>query len=225
MAQINEFISLIKTEGLARQSRFVVYITPPRGLSTPNAKLKFLCDSASLPGMNFLSNPVTSYGEQREVIYNRSFEPVTLEFMLDQDMAIKRYFDDWQALIIHPVSRVVNYYQNYVGTIEIHQLDNTGQEKSRYIARLHEAFPKSIAAISYNASAKDVSKLSVSIEYKYWTPLEVQRGANEGSQEISYNDFEVGGAGVGSGDRFAGRGLTGQNYLDVPSEGNEELSA
>jgi hypothetical protein len=225
MAEINEFISLIKTEGLARSSRFVVYITAPPGISSPNTKLRFLCDSASLPGMNFLSNPVTSYGEQREVIYNRSFEPVNLEFMLDQDMAIKRFFDDWQALIIHPVSRVVNYYQNYVGTIEIYQLDGSNNERNRYIARLHEAFPKSVAAISYNASSKDVSKLSVSIEYKYWTPLEVQRGAQEGAQEISYNEYEDGGAGVGSGDRFAGRGLTGQNYLDVPSEGNDEISA
>lgn len=221
MAEINEFISLVKTEGLARNNRFVVYITPPASLASPNTKLRFLCDTASLPGMNFLSNPVMTYGEQREVIYNRSFEPVNLEFMLDQDMEIKRYFDSWQALIVHPVSRMVNYYRNYIGTIEIHQLDGSNKEQSRYVARLHEAFPKSVAAISYSSGSKDISKLSVSIEYKYWMPVEVSRGNDTGNQ-VSYNDFDYEGAGYGAANRLAGF-TRGGSFLDVPIEINEEI--
>lgn len=219
MAEINEFIALVKTEGLARNNRFVVYITPPAGLASPDVKLRFLCDSASLPGMNFLSNPVTTYGEQREVIYNRSFEPITLEFLMDQDMEIKRFFDSWQAQIVNPVSRIVNYYRNYIGTIEIYQLDASDKEKSRYIARLHEAFPKSVAAVSFNANSKDITKLSVSFEYKYWMPVEVQT-----QTEVQYNESNwEGGVGTSSTNLF-NRGLAGQNYLDIPSEGNDEIS-
>lgn len=218
MAEISQFIALVKNEGLARSNRFVVYITPPPDLvgSYPDAKLRFYCDAASLPGLNFLSNPVHTYGEQREVIYNRSFEPVNLEFLMDQTMEIKQFFDAWQALMIHPVSRVVNYYRDYIGTVEIYQLDHSDQEKTKYVVRLHEAFPKSVAAISYSAGSKDVTKLSVSIEYKYWVPLQVETGAQQSNQEFGAGN----GPGAGGATQFGQNGLNGQTSLDVPSQGS-----
>lgn len=219
MAEIDQFISVVRKEGLARNNRFVVYITPPSSLlgAMPDVKLRFLCDTATIPGMNFLSNPVTTYGEQREVVYNRSFEPINLEFMLDQSMEIKRFFDDWQAKIVDPISRTVSYYQDYIGIIEIYQLDYSDKEQWRYAARIHEAFPKSVAAISYTAGGKDVSKLSVSIEYKYWTPL-VQLTADE---QTSSAPMTRSGVGVSNANPFA-RGLNGQVPLDIPNEGSEE---
>lgn len=222
MAEINEFISLVRTEGLARSNRFIVYIYPPFSMTSQSfdTKLSFYCESVSLPGMNLLTNPVTTYGEQREVVYNRSYEPVNLEFMLDQNMDIKRYFDDWQNKIIHPVSRMVNYYQNYIGTIEIYQLGSEGNEQTKYAVRLHEAYPKSIAPISYNYDAKGISKLSVSIEYKYWVPLAPQKSIGGDEQQVA--DYEEGGPGIGSGNQFASA-LGGQTALDIPSQGGDEI--
>ena len=74
MAEIDQFLALVRKEGLARNNRFIVYITPPPSLlgKYPYEKLKFYCDTASLPGMNFLSNPVQTYGEQREVVDRKS---------------------------------------------------------------------------------------------------------------------------------------------------------
>lgn len=222
MAEINEFISLVRTEGLARSNRFVVYIYPPFAIqsSVPDTKLRFYCDSVTMPGLNFLSNPVTSYGEMREVVYNRSYEPVILEFMLDQDMDIKRYFDDWQNLIINPQSRMVNYYQNYIGTVEIYQLGADDVETTKYAIKLHEAYPKSIAPISYSYDAKGVTKLSVSLEYKYWVPLRVQGGV--GGAEEQYPELLSDGPGVGSSNQF-NKSLTGQTIYDTPSESSDEI--
>jgi hypothetical protein len=218
MADINEFIAIVKNEGLARTNRFVVYITPPARLVgvANNTKLRFLCESASIPGMNFLSNPVMTYGEQREVIYNRSFEPVNLEFMLDQDMEIKRFFDSWQNLIINPRTRMLSYYENYIGTVEIYQLDNSGKESSRYIVRLNEAFPKSVAPISYSYGNKDITKLSVAIEYKFWVPLTTaNKGGTTGQMQVSPQpSFKKMGIDTG--------GLSGQNSSDIPSGGNND---
>jgi hypothetical protein len=219
MAEIDQFIAIIRKEGLARNSRFVVYITPPTRLISkyPDTKLRFLCDSASLPGMNFLSNPVNTYGEQREVVYNRSFEPITLDFLLDQSMEIKKFFDDWQALIIDPVSRIVSYYKDYIGTIEIYQLDASTNERTRYVARLHEAFPKSQSAISYSTSGKDISKLSVSIEYKYWMPLSVTNYSEQSSS--STQNLESGPGVQGNPDVVA---LYNQNLYDIPEAQAQE---
>jgi hypothetical protein len=223
--KIDQFIALVRKEGLARNNRFVVYITPPPRLISkyPDDKIRFFCDTASLPGLNFLSNPVQTYGEQREVVYNRSFEPVNLEFLLDTRMEIKQFFDDWQALIIDPVSRIVSYYKDYIGTVEIYQLDSSDKENTRYVARLHEAFPKSVAAVSYSSAGKDISKLSVSIEYKYWKPLSAAKADIPTDEVVSSvgRNFESG-AGVQTAGDFNTQ-LYGQNPLDIPEEGSQEL--
>jgi len=191
MASINEFISQVKAEGLARDNRYLVTITPPQSMvgGAPDTKLRLLCQGVSMPGLNFVSNPVLTYGEQREVIYNRQYDPITMEWILDNRMDIKRFWDQWQQLIINPVSRMITYYQDYVGTIEIDQLDASDQEKPKYAVRLYEAYPKTVAPISYSAGSKEITKLSVTIEYKYWIPLVVDSGDG---QEATIPDFNMG---------------------------------
>jgi hypothetical protein len=191
MASINEFIAQVKEEGLARDNRYLVTITPPQFLvaNAPDVKLRLLCQSVSMPGMNFVSNPVLTYGEQREVIYNRQFEPINMEWILDSRLDIKKFWDEWQQLMIHPVSRMVSYYEDYIGTIEIDQLDASDEERPRYAVRLYEAYPKTVAPISFSAGSKEITKLSVTIEYKYWLPLNVASGSND-SQYIP--DFNMG---------------------------------
>lgn len=172
MASINNFISRIKEDSLARDNRFEVLITPPRILSMTNKefeKMLFYCQSVSLPGINYLSQPVFSFGESREVVYNRSFDPVELEFVLDQDMQIKWFFDRWSENIIDPTTRMTNYYNDYVATVDISQLDFSSDEKVKYTVRLHEAFVKNVQPIQYSAGSKEVTKLRVSLQYKFWT--------------------------------------------------------
>lgn len=181
MATLNQFISQVKSSGLARDNKYVVSITPPQTLNTggpQNELLRLYCQSVSMPGLNYVSNPVLTYGEQREVIYNRQYDPISLEFVLDGRMDIKRYFDSWQQLMIDPVSRMVNYYENYIGTIDISQLDGTDAENEIYSVKLHECYPKIVSPIQYSAGAKDFTKLQVQIEYKYWAPTRINTGTN-----------------------------------------------
>lgn len=194
MASINEFISQVKSEGLARDNRFLVEITPPQALFNNGVarKLSLYCQNVSLPGLNFASNPVTTYGEQREVIYNRQFEPLNMEFLGDNPMRIKKFFDQWQQLIIDPVTRLVSYYQDYIGTVEISQIDVSDEERATYKVRLFEAFPKTVSPMNYTASSKDVSKVQVSFEYKYWTPVET--GTDSGAVDVVTDNYLYNGA-------------------------------
>lgn len=172
MANINDFIALMRDDGLARENRFEVVITPPRILNATNSefeKLLFYCQSATLPGINFMSQAVYTFGEAREVIYNRSFDPVELEFLVDDKMEIKWFFDRWTENIIDPITRMANYYNDYTTTIEISQLDFSKNEEVKYTVALHEAYVKTLSPIQYNATSKDVTKLRATIQYKYWT--------------------------------------------------------
>lgn len=198
MASLDSFIAEVKTGGLARDNKFLVLITPPLSLfpDTPKDKLRLFCQSASLPGITFMSNPVLTFGEQREVIYNRQFEPINLEFLLDQKMEIKRYFDTWQNYIVNPISRVVNYYERYIGTVEIYQLDGSEQENYKYGIRLYEAFPKIVSNVTYSAASRDVAKINISIEYKYWLPIDVPGNSAE-TFDVPDRSFTVGNASQG----------------------------
>lgn len=224
MASINNFIASVKTAGMARDNRFEMVITPPSSLmgSSPDSKIVLHCQNVQMPGMNFNTAPVLTYGEQREVVYNRLFEPINVEFILDNTMDVKRFFDEWQALIIDPVSRMVNYYRNYIGTVEIHQLDNTDQERVLYTAKVHEVYPKTVSPISYSATSKDVTKLTVSLQYKYWTPVVGSTEApTSPDAKLPYN---TNGAGVQlAASQITPRGLRNQLKADIPSMGSIQL--
>lgn len=184
MASINNFISRIKNDGLSRENKFEVLITPPRimRMSTEEfSKILFYCQSASLPGISYMSQPVYTFGEAREVIYNRSFDPVDLEFIVDESMQIKWFFDKWSANIIDPITRMSNYYNDYVATVDISQVDGTDKEQIKYTVRLHEAYIKAIQAIQYNSSSKEVTKLRVTLEYKFWTVVTAPEAINQTS--------------------------------------------
>ena len=64
----------------------------------------------------------------------------------------------------------LGYYNDYVGTIDIHTLDE--QENRRYGCRLVEAWPKTIAAQSLGyADNNTYQTIDVTIAYRYWTNL------------------------------------------------------
>lgn len=175
MPSISNFIARVKNDNFARENRFEVVITSPRNLSTTteeNEKLKFYCQSASLPGISLMTQEVYTFGESREVIYNRNYDPVQLEFLVDNQMNVKWFFDRWMEKIVDPKSRVMSYYNDYVTSIEIAQLDYSEEEKVKYKVMLHECFPKTIDAVQYSAESKNHVKLRVTLAYKFWTVVD-----------------------------------------------------
>ena len=52
-------------------------------------------------------------GEFREVPYEKLYEPINMTFYVDNDMQVKKLFDEWMSLISDPSTRTYNYYNNY----------------------------------------------------------------------------------------------------------------
>lgn len=187
MASISNFISKVKNENLARENRFEIVITPPLALNMSTDEfesLLFYCQSASLPAVSFLTQPVYSYGESREVIYNRNYEPVQLEFLVDTDMKVKWFFDRWMDTIVDPRTRLLSYYRDYIATVDISQLDHSENEEVKYTVRLHESFPKSIDAIQYTSAGKDYIKVRVTMQYKYWNVVTAPKVNRQTAQDV-----------------------------------------
>ena len=163
---LNEFITAVKKSSLARQNRFTVSIANPLGYGGTNSSLvELFCEQAVLPSLSFSSQPTRTYGEQREVVYDRNFEAVTLTFLVDRQMQIKDYFDQWTNQIINPYTRLSGFYNDYIRDITIITQDT--KDNDTYIAVLREAYPKTVSAVQLDYNSKDVMKLQVTFNYKY----------------------------------------------------------
>ena len=179
------------TDGMSRKNRYEVTLYPPTGArgsrgNTSNVFSKIMgdllgdgtvratglrCESISMPGRNMDSTPDSNiYGPEREIVTGYSFGDINAVFQCSSDMKEKKYWETWQRLTYNPKTFDIGYYNDYVGTVDIHTLDE--QEKRRYGCRLVEAWPKTIAAqeLSYG-TPNTYQTVTVTIAYRYWINL------------------------------------------------------
>ena len=194
MAQLNDFISQVKGEGLMHTNRFAITMALPRGVNAGGVdirKVLLFCDSVTLPGVTISTTPAFTYGEAREMPYEKLFAPATFSFFVDNSMNVKKLFDVWQGSIIDPQTRQTNYYRNYITDIQIDMYDV--YDNARYRVILHEAYVKDIAQVQMDYANKDLMKLPVTIQYKYWTATDAHASVthpdNRGFFERLFDDF------------------------------------
>jgi hypothetical protein len=214
MASLNDFISSVKDTGMMRTSRYSVIFPESTALDSANANLLGMyCEQVNLPGLNIQTNPCLTYGETREMPYQRLFESITLSFYVDSNMRVKQYFDDWMIRVQNPMDRTINYYNDYVKdvTIVVEDLDN----KPKYTIVLRECYPKTMNSIQLDYASKDVMKLSVTFVYRYW---ESASRLNNRPTYINQN-----GAGVSPETQDSVTGLTIQH--DALRIANNEIAA
>jgi hypothetical protein len=165
---IEKFIANIKSKGLSRSNRYAVLFSPPVTLkNTSLFDIMLLCDQATLPGVTFSTTQNRSFGEFREVPYEKLYDTATFSFYVDKDLQVKYMFDQWVNSIQDPETRKFNYYDSYVTDLAIDVQDLNDQ--TRYTLNMYECYPKSINSTQLDYSAKDIMKLSVTMQYKYWT--------------------------------------------------------
>jgi len=103
------------------------------------------CENISLPGRNLDTTPDSNvYGPEREIVSGYSFGYISATFQCSTDMKEKKYIETWQRLAFNPQTWSLGYYDDYVGSIDIHQLGE--RDNKRYGVHLVECFPKPISA-------------------------------------------------------------------------------
>ena len=210
-AGLNEFLGSGREGGYAKPNRFEIIIIPPSGVrgtssksgtgdvsnlftsvlkslstSPTNRSASFMCESFSIPGKNLVSAPYAAlYGPEREVVSGMTFGEITSTFYLSSDLREKRLFDAWQKIATSSESGgfALGYYNDYVGKIEIFQLDE--RDDRTYGCELIECFPKTVADLSVNQSiSTDIQKLSVTWTYRFWKSIEDQPGTSLGTRIV-----------------------------------------
>lgn len=195
---LQEFISNVK-RGLAKTSHFSVMFNRP--LCIPASlfdditiqKIHLFCEQATLPAMNIVTSPIRTWGEVREMPYDRMFDPVTLTFYVDTDMKVKLFFDKWISSIQGYSSRQFNFYENYIVDLEVEVFDSG--ENSKYKVTLVEAYPKTLNAVEMNYNGKDIMRVQVTMAYRYWYTQQMTSNYMGGEDKSLF--------GIDIGDTFA----------------------
>lgn len=130
-----------------------------------------------MPGRNIRT--VTNdniYGPTHEVAQGLTFaEEITCVFYLSNDHAEKQFFTDWQDTIIDQKTYNVSYYNEYVTTMLVHQLDRNDVITST--VEIRDIFPKTISVLDYGqATNNDILRLTVGFAFREWAPYEKEVG-------------------------------------------------
>lgn len=170
---IKDFVAQVKKDGMARNNRYSVFFNPPASVVDKDLKTVLLfCDQIQLPGLNYSTVQNRTFGEFRETPYEKLFDAINMSFYVDTRMRVKWMFDQWLNSIQDPDRRTFAYYNDYTTNMSIEVLDL--QDKTRYEVELYECYPKNIGSIQMDQSSKDVMRVQVTMQYKYWksTPYE-----------------------------------------------------
>ena len=157
-------------------------------------QLTLQCQTVSMPSHD-LQTQNRAYGSEpgREMVQTHGYAgTIDCTFLLSNDLKEKHYFELWQSLAVDNYTHKANYYDDYVGSMEIYQLSTKAKQRvQRNLPGPHaeitdekhlkfedertygifasEVYPKTIGAVSFGASsANEISTLDVRFEFRQW---------------------------------------------------------
>jgi len=232
-AKLTDFISFVKQNGFLQASHFHVIIGGSPGGELNSRDVMMLCESTNLPGLNIFTNELRVFGESRSTPYSISYSELNMNFLLDRSMKVRQYFEDWTNEVFNRSTRELGYYSNYTKDMEIYVTDKEGNIV--HAVKLFECFPKSISDIALDYSSRDILRLPVSIQYKYWenmyagnpnnrkTTVYDLTGNSRGQSEFIIVDGQVILAGTSSSETPGKVGLAGSSLTEVGRSISNEL--
>ena len=176
MFTFDDFRTKVRSDGLARQNRFYISISPPNldgetarlfsGSSQELRDLHLLCKSVSIPGVTVATAPVRYTGEQFEAPYDRTFGAATFTFYVDRKMLVRKFFEDWVFTIQNHQTRALGWYKDFTApSIVVYVCDR--QSRAVYAHVLYDAHIKTVGNLQVDQSTNDVMTFDATIDYHY----------------------------------------------------------
>ena len=163
------------------------------------------CDSISMPGHDLQAQEV-QHGSSpaRSIVQSHAFAGnISASFYADKYLRERHFFEAWQKMAVDMVTHKANYYDNYVGKMQIFQLGSLDGEGDRdvptYGIEAIEVYPTTIGAVDYSyANSNQIAKISVAFAYKQWHNLTTDTiaGMEFGSSQQTLHDIKSRDAGL-----------------------------
>lgn len=160
---LQEFIGHTRKNGLVQGSRFYVEILNG---NTAGEVVGMYCESVNLPGLNIATTDTRIFGENRSVPYMPLYPDLNLTFLVDGEMRVLQFFEEWLNRVVNRSSRTIGYYNDYTNNMNIYVTDRAG--KILYKLSCKEVYPKVMSDIRFDSGSRDFVKLDVNFALKYW---------------------------------------------------------
>jgi len=137
----------------------------------------FRCEATELPGRTVNGIDIDEFGpafrKATDVVYN----DINLSIIASKDMQERRIFEAWIEYMVGNTRSLggvggqgglARYYNDYIGTLELYQIDEQGNRISGY--KLHNTYPISLGSMNANWEERDTyQRFSVTMSYRYHT--------------------------------------------------------
>lgn len=244
------FVQHIKENGLARTVNFYVEINlnkawwrPPYKSPYPTAdstrQISLLCKDAVLPKKLISTIDYSPrIGEIYKIANFESFEQVLpLTFYCSSDMREKIFFERWMGMVVDPITRIPNYYDEYAkgNTVKVWVLpktlagimptgDVTANPNSVtreplkqypiYYVQFNDCYPVNIDQIDLSNESESLMEMDVELSYKdvssiVYADFEAvyRRQAAAPATEVNFQSGNIGNGGIG--------GISIQNWQGI----------
>ena len=130
------------------------------------------CNSVSLPGHDLQAQDM-QHGSApgRQMVTSHDYQgTIAATFYLDINLKERHFFEQWQKLAVDNSTHKANYYDDYIGSMQIFQLDGNGE--ITYGIKATEVYPTTLAGIEYAyANSNQIATQAVQFQYRQWFNL------------------------------------------------------
>ena len=200
LAQVNQ------GEGFSRTNRYIVRINPPARISTAADEfdmtpgnndlesmtmienIDMMCSKVTMPNRDINTQTNRTYGPARRMPYAYSYSgELEMTFYGDKFLRQRMFFENWQKKIFNKDTHNMQYYDKYVGSMDIYQLGQFDLEQDdrsyqadnasvTYGVRLFEVYPQTIGSYdySYGASNEQV-QVPITLNFRTWQNLTIDQ--------------------------------------------------
>ncbi len=177
----HEFLSHLKTTGVARTSHFQVTIPVVTGevdssLLGTNRLLSLRCETTELPGRQLVTQENKIYGPTYKTPYHSLYQDLTLNFLETGNFFIRQFFESWIDGIWAVANNRLNYPNTYRRDMLVTQYDMTAPEGGTSLQtlaawQLYGAFPTSVNQMPVSWTEDGLHRVTVTMAYEYYTLL------------------------------------------------------
>lgn len=170
--QLANFIEHVRQSGVSKQSHYYVQLGVPPSIASSEVAssvglFSLYVEQALLPEFVLATTLSKSNSVTTEFPVDKVFSPVTMTFLCDQGMEIKRFFDLWIKSSMISLGGVFNYYENFtLPELPIAILDDA--LTVRYVVVLYNAYPKLLNDVILASGSRDHNRFSVQFVYETW---------------------------------------------------------
>ena len=152
-------------------------------------QINLFCSSIEMPGHDLQTQQI-QHGSApvRDMVTSHAFEGmITASFYLSEDLKERHFFEQWQRMAVNVDSHKANFYDDYIGSMEIFQLSNgldsglpfptiidkiIDVDMAEYGIVASEVYPATISGIEYSYErGNQIATMAVGFNYREWRNL------------------------------------------------------